>query len=321
MSGPAATAAGTTLTVLAAPPLLLPQDLGRPGWRAAGVPAGGAMDRWALQLANVLAGNASDAVALEWAAGGGVVRFSAPTAFALAGAEVEATLAGRPVAGHRTLHARAGDALAVGRFHAGRFLYLAVAGGIAVPPVLGSGATYLPAALGGLEGRTLRAGDVLPLGAPPGERPDRRCPAELRDPLPPAPGTVRVVRGPQAHLLDAEGWAALLGATFTVSRAADRMGYRLAGPAVPIAADAALPSEPGAAGAIQLPPGGQPIVLMADAPTVGGYPKPAVVCSADLGRLAQRTPGETVRFAEIGVAEAQRLYRRRAVAVWTVGRM
>lgn len=314
--------AAATLTVLTAPPLLLPQDLGRPGYRAAGVPAGGAMDRWALQLANVLVGNVPGAVALEWASGGGMVRFSAPTTLALAGAEVEAALDGAPVEPHRTLRARAGSTLSIGRMRTGRFLYLAVRGGVGVPRVLGSGATYLPASLGGLSGRPLRAGDVLPIGAAaPDEHRDVACPAELRDPLPPAPGTVRVIRGPQAALLGSDGWAALLGATFTVSRAADRMGYRLDGPVIPLAADAALPSEPGVPGAIQLPPAGRPIVLMADAPTVGGYPKPAVVCSADLGRLAQRGPGEPVRFVEIGVEEAQRIYRRRCVAVWTVGRL
>jgi antagonist of KipI len=129
------------------------------------------------------------------------------------------------------------------------------------------------------------------------------------------------VRGPQAALLDDASWRALLGEPFHVAPAADRTGYRLTGPPLAVAADAALPSEPGCPGAVQLPPGGQPIVLMADAPTVGGYPKPLVVCAADLGRLAQRRAGDVVRFAEVDVAAAQRAYRRRRVALWTLAQM
>ena len=122
-------------------------------------------------------------------------------------------------------------------------------------------------------------------------------------------------------MLDDDAWTSLLGAGFTVGRASDRMGYRLEGPPVLATAPRDLPSEPACPGAIQLPPDGRPIVLMADAPTVGGYPKAAVVCSADLGRLAQCPPGAVIRFAAIGVAEAERLYRRRRVAAWTVGEL
>ena len=322
MSPPPAPGAPRTVTVVTPPPLLLVQDPGRTGYRAQGVPASGAMDRWALQLANALVGNEPHAAALEWAGGGGMLRFSVDTTIALAGVDPEAVLGHEVVDAWRVLHAKAGEALSIGRFRTGQFLYVAVRGGLVVPPVLGSAATYLPAGFGGVEGRPLRRGDVLPIGPAAGPPPAALvCPPELCDPLPPEPGTVRVVRAPQAGLLGDDGWAVLLGATFTVSRASDRMGYRLDGPTVPISADVALPSEPSAPGAVQLPPGGQPIVLMADAPTVGGYPKPIAVCSADLGRLAQVRPGETVRFVEVDVAEAQRLYRRRAIAVWTVGQL
>jgi antagonist of KipI len=130
---------------------------------------------------------------------------------------------------------------------------------------------------------------------------------------------VRVVAGPQADLLDDAGWRRLLGTGLVVSAAADRVGYRLAGVAITASSGAStLPSEPGCPGAIQLPPGGDPIVLMADAPTVGGYPKPAVVCSADLGRLAQHPTGAAVRFTLVAVDEAQRLYRRQRVAIHTL---
>lgn len=323
------------LHVVQAPPFLTVQDLGRPGFRHLGIPTGGAMDAWALQAANVLAGNAPHAPALEWALGPGTLRLDRDATLALAGAACDATLAGVPVEPYRTLHARAGDELALGAPRDGRFAYVAVAGGIAVPPVLGSAATYLPAAFGGLLGRRVVNGDALPLGD---AAPCRTlvCPPALRRDLGDgasddasddaggrahAPATIRIVRGPQADALDADGWRALLDATWTVSATADRTGYRLDGPSVPPTVDAARPSEPGCPGAVQLPPNGQPIVLMADAPTVGGYPKPAVVCSADLGRLAQRTPGTPLRLVEVTIEQAQRAHRRRRVAVWTLERL
>ena len=171
---PAGTAgAAGTVTVVTPPPLLLVQDLGRAGYRAQGVPAGGAMDRWALQLANALVGNEPGAPALEWAGGGGMLRFSTDATIALAGVDPEAVLGHEVVDAHRVLHAKAGEGLSIGRFRSGQFLYVAVRGGLVVPPVLGSAATYLPAGLGGVEGRSLRRGDVLPIGPATGPRPTR----------------------------------------------------------------------------------------------------------------------------------------------------
>ena len=318
-------AAAPALRVLRAPPFATVQDLGRPGWRHLGVPAGGAMDPWSLQAANLLAGGTPGAAALEWGVGGGVLHVERDVTIALAGADVEAMLGGRAVGAWRTLRARTGDRLELGAPRRGRFAYLAVGGGLQVPPVLGSAATYLPAAIGGVEGRRLRDGDLLPASEAPGSLGDVICPAELRLAIAgwatsPGESPVRVTDGPQADLLDADGWSRLTGPGLAVSPTGDRTGYRLAGPPiVAAAAGAALPSEPGCPGAIQLPPGGEPIVLMADAPTVGGYAKPAVVVLADLGRLAQHPPGAPVRFTRVSLDEAQRLYRRRRVAVWTLG--
>lgn len=322
--------APATLRVVRAPPFLTVQDLGRPGFRHLGVPAGGAMDPWALQAANVLAGNAPHAAALELALGPCTLRVGRDATLAITGAACDARLGDAPAESWRTLHARAGDELALGAPRGGRFTYVAIAGGVAVPPVLGSAATYLPAAFGGLLGRRVQDGDLLPLGDAPDAPPPLACPPALRrdlgddgaDDAPHGPTTIRVVRGPQADVLDAAAWRTLLDAAWTVSSIADRTGYRLDGPALAPPPDAAArPSEPGCPGAVQLPPNGRPIVLMADAPTVGGYPKPAVVCTADLGRLAQLAPGATLRLAEIAVAQAQRAHRRRRVALFTLERL
>jgi antagonist of KipI len=305
-----------TLEVVDAPPYCTVQDLGRRGLRAAGVPAGGAMDPWTVRAANRLLGNPEDAAVLEWADGGGTLRVLADTHLVLAGAHVAATLGERPVAGRRVFRAPAGSTLRIGQFFAQRFLYIAVRGGIDVPPILGSRSTYLPAQLGGVEGRRLRRGDRLVAGttdAPP--------PVVGRF-LPPEPdaGTsaIRVLAGPQRDLVGDAAWTALLETEWRVSRMSDRTGYRLDGPAVRLPATlGTLPSEPGCPGTVQLPALGYPIVLLADAPTVGGYPKPAVVCTADLSRLAQCRPGDPVRFATIHLDGATALLRAREA--WVAG--
>ncbi len=312
------------LTVLAPPSLLTVQDLGRPGHRAFGLPVGGAMDPWALRAANALVGNSEGAAALEWAVGGGLLRLEGHSSLiALTGADAEATVDGAPLPLNRSIRVPEGARIRIQGLRRGQFLYLAIAGGVDVPVVLGGRGSYLPAGLGGVAGRSLRGGDLVPLAAEPPDLPmaGTTLPEDLRDPLPPPAGFVRLTAGPHAELLDVEGWERLLGTAFTVAVTADRTGYRLSGPPVVTGRLADLPSEPTCPGALQLPPGGQPIVLMADGPTVGGYPTPAVVCAADLGRLAQCAPGTAVRFALTDVTEAQRLYRRRRVAIDTLDRI
>jgi biotin-dependent carboxylase-like uncharacterized protein len=281
------------------------QDLGRPGHRADGVATSGAMDPFALRLANRLVGNADGAAALEWSVGDVVLRCRRATPIAIAGAGGRATIDGEPVPLWTSLAIAAGSALRLEPVPGGRFCCIAVAGGIDVPLVLGSRATYLPARLGGHEGRLLRAGDTLAAGARSGDAAPEGAtvPPSARDDDPAAP--IRIVAAAQGELLGDDGWRALLDAEHRIG-AGDRMGYRLDGPPVPLRAADALPSEGAVAGAIQLPGDGHPIVLMPDGPTVGGYPKPAVVISADLRRLAQRPLGAAIRFALVGVEEAQR---------------
>jgi antagonist of KipI len=297
------------ITVVKAPPYLTVQDLGWSDLRAAGMPVGGAMDRWALATGNLLVGNSRESAVLEWALAGGAIRFERASLIALTGAEVGATMSGKPVQAQAPIAVAAGETLSVERFVRGRFLYIAIAGGVDVPPLLGSRSTYLPAGIGGFEGRRLKTGDVVRFGSSPTPAPRAGRPipgSALVD------GVVRVIPGPQRGLWPDAAWHAFLGSTFTVSPTSDRMGYRLTASAPITGAPADLPSEPTCAGAIQLPPDGHPIVLMADGPTVGGYAKIAAVITADLGRVAQRNPGESVRFREVSVEEAQEAYRELA---------
>lgn len=282
------------------------QDLGRPGHRAAGVPPGGAMDPLALRLANRLVGNDDRCAALEWSVGEAVLRFARDARVAIAGAGARATVDDDPAPLWTSLQARRGSVLRLEPAPGGRFAYVALDGGIDVPVVLGSRATYLPARLGGLEGRLLRAGDALPLGTPVAAfPPEGACVAEALRPSYDPARSIRVVAAAQAEALDDDGWRVLLAGAHSIG-SGDRMGYRLDGPAMrPRAADA-IPSEGACPGAVQLPGDGHPIVLMPDGPTVGGYVKPAVVAAADLAALAQRPAGAPVRFALVDADEARR---------------
>ncbi|MBS0633343.1 MAG: biotin-dependent carboxyltransferase [Verrucomicrobia bacterium] len=273
------------------------QDLGRPGHRGAGVPLSGAMDPVALRVANFLVGNAENAAALEFVLVGPELEFSQDTVVALGGVEWEGLPSWQPVA------VRAGERVKIGAAKRGCRGYLAVAGGIAVDPVMGSRSTYLRGGFGGFQGRALHDGDVLPLPAVTRQLGDhwridaRVLPAYSAHPV------VRVLRGAQTD----EFGAALFGAEFKVSPQSDRMGLRLSGAALVRSSKVDLISSAVAPGTVQVPPDGQPIVLMADAQTIGGYPQAAHVISVDLPLMAQLRPGDTVKFAEVSLAEAQKL--------------
>jgi antagonist of KipI len=308
------------ITISRAPPYLAVQDSGRKRARASGVPQGGAMDSFALAAANVLAGNSPDTAGLEWALGGGSIRFERDTVFVLAGAKAQATLSGQSVAPCTTIYARSGDELAIERISSGRFLYIAISGGIDVPILLGSRSTYLPGRFGGYDGRTLKHADTLALGAPPSRAPAPGCHCAA-DLIPRYEmGIVHVTRGTHADLFDEATWHLFTDSEYRVSSASDRTGYRLEGPALrnPVGT---LPSEAGCPGSIQVPGDGFPIALMADAPTVGGYPKIAVVSEADLPIIAQRSPGETIRFELITIEQSQRALRRRASDLQTISQL
>lgn len=276
------------------------QDLGRRGHRGAGVPLSGAMDPFALRVANALVGNAENTAALEFALVGPAVEFSEDALVALGGAACEG------VASWQQWTVRRGERLDLGACVRGARGYLAVAGGLEVERVLGSCSTYVRGAFGGVEGRALRDGDVLRVNAPgravhdaaAGWHIDRRIlPAYSSEP------TVRIVLGAQA----VDAGDRLFGEAFTVSSRSDRMGLRL-DPATPWELPRLdLLSAAVAPGTIQAPPDGHPLVLMADAQTIGGYPQVGHAIAVDLPLLAQLRPGDRVRFAEVALDEAHRL--------------
>jgi antagonist of KipI len=308
------------ITVTRAPPYLTVQDSGRKHARASGVPQGGAVDSFALAAANALAGNSLDAAGLEWALGGGIIRFERDVVFALTGAKAQAMLSGRSVAPYTTVYARSGEEVVIDRISSGRFLYIAVSGGIDVPVVLGSRSTYLPGRFGGYLGRTLKHGDALALGPPPSRTPAAgfHCAAEV---LPRYEmGIVHITHGTHSDLFDEATWRSFTGNEYKVAAASDRTGYRLEGPALrnPVGT---LPSEAGCPGSIQVPGDGFPIALMADAPTVGGYPKIAVIAEADLPIIAQRSPGESMRFELLTIEQSQRALRRRTSDLHTISQL
>jgi antagonist of KipI len=305
------------IRVLVAPPFATVQDQGRTGHRAAAVPPSGAMDPLALEVGNALLGNPASAAAIECALGGCELRFERRTTVALTGAAVEARLGDRPVSEWTALVAEAGDVLHVARPTSGAWYYIGIGGGIAVPPILGSRSTCLPARFGGLDGRVVRKGDVLPCGAESTAAPkvDRAAPAALRTL---ASEPIGVVPGPARGHLRAGEWDRFLASEFRLSASVSRMGYRFEGPQLAIDAPADLASAPACPGAVQLPAGGTPIVLFNDGPTVGGYPIIAVVASAHLGRLAQRQPGSVVRFQELTPAQARASFQQQRQAVTTL---
>ena len=280
------------------------QDLGRTGWQRFGVTTAGAMDRLALHIANRLAGNPPGLPAIELPLQGGAFAVQADSLrFALAGADAALTIDGQPAAAWRSHRVRRGQLIRIGAIRDGVYAYLAVAGGFDLAPVLGSCSTHVRSGMGGLGGRTLCAGDPLPLraAAAPG-RVELALPAGERPPL---RRTIRVVLGPQEDYFTEAGIATLLGSSYEVTMQADRMGIRLAGARIEHAKGYNIISDGIAIGSIQVPGAGEPIVLMADRQSTGGYPKIATVITADVPSVAQCPPGGTLRFAAVSVEDAQ----------------
>ena len=285
------------------------QDAGRPDWTHLGVPVGGACDPWSLAVANLLVGNDAGAAAVEMTLVGGTFAVRTPVTVGLAGADMGGVVreSGRPLATGRTHLLEQGWTIAFpgvtdSTARSGARAYLAMPGGVDVPSVLGSASTALGAGFGGIDGRRLQAGDVVRAREPkalPGH--EAAWPALDDDPLAAADSNpIRVLPGP------ASGLAAILRSEWTVGAASDRVGLRLEGPPpLPAASSGEMLSHGVVRGAIQLPPGGGPIVLLADHQTTGGYPIAAVVITADHPRLGQLRPGSKVRFTATTIDDAR----------------
>jgi antagonist of KipI len=283
------------------------QDLGRFGHLRSGIPPSGPVDVPAFVVANRLVGNADGAAGLECTLLG--PRFTAETSCAIAatGADAPVTVNGAPAPSWTTVVLSPGDVVRIGAARTGVRLYVAFSGGLDVPVVLGSRSTYLRGRLGGLDGRSLRRDDVLRLFPAPVPR-VRALPADQVPPIEAEP-EIRVVLGPQADRFTAEGIAALLGGPYEMLPQSDRMGARMSGPRIAHTRGHDIISDGIALGSIQVPGDGQPIVLLVDRQSTGGYTKVATVVSFDIARIGQVKPGHRVRFRAVDVPEAHRLRR------------
>lgn len=304
------------------------QDRGRTGHQRQGIPVAGAMDELSLRLANLLVGNDEDAAALELTLIGPTLRFDEQALIALGGADFGASVDGVHIPPWRPVCVAAGAIVTADSAVRGCRAYLAVAGGVAVPCVLGSRSTYVRASLGGLGGRALRRGDLVPVGS--SSPLSARIAAAILEDAPaakvvvgrwgPAPmlmpfygsgKAIRVIEGEHARMLTSPSVERLWNTEFRVGAQSDRMGYRLEGPPLELAQPIEILSEAVTFGTMQLPPGGSPIVLMADRQTTGGYPRVGEVASVDLPLVAQLKPGDRLRFRPVSLDEAQRLYLAR----------
>jgi len=288
------------------------QDRGRKGWRQFGVPSSGPMDVFAFHAANILAGNPRECAVVEIGLGDVTFQTMQDCVIAVTGMGYKLSVYIWDFSLWSSFFVRAGWKFTFNKTDNGMWAYLAVSGGFQTQPMLGSRSTYLHGHFGGLEGRQLQAGDVIRTGTlshlsyelAARTFPEEKRPAYTQNP------TIDVIMGPQTNYFTDESVETSLSSEYSVSLTSDRMGYRLEGPALIYRNKTELISEGMTFGTIQVPPSGQPIVMMADCPTTGGYPKIGVVASADVPLLAQCVPNKSrIRFRETTVAKAQEKYR------------
>ena len=286
------------------------QDRGRYGYQRSGMPTAGAMDTFALRAANALLGNDDNAACIEITVLGPRIELLADTHVAVTGANVSPRLDGEPIPMWQAVPVSKGSRLEFRSPKDGMRAYLAVGGGIDVPQVMGSRATYMKAAIGGIEGRPLRAGDILnALASEATGSPNTLALSKEEVPTYGSSHVLRVVLGPQKQAFTQRGIDTFINSTYAVSINSDRMGYRLEGEPIEHTDGPDVISDGTPLGAIQVPGDGQPIILLADRGTTGGYTKIATVISSDLSKVAQAMPGHTVAFRSVSVEEAQAAYR------------
>jgi antagonist of KipI len=282
------------------------QDLGREGYGPAAVSPSGAADPVALRLGNRLVGNSDSAAALEMTLLGGTFRFPDGAFAALAGSDFSATLNGAAVQTWSSFEIRSGETLRLGSTANGARCYLCFAGGIAAPLLLGSASTHLLSGTGGWEGRALRTGDLLPIGANLRPFRKRRISAGLIKKLT-AARKIRVTSGPQANWFSASSLRTFYSEAYRVGDQSNRMGLRLQGPALTQRSAREMITEGVSLGAVQVTSGGMPIILFVEQQTTGGYPKIANVISADLHRIGQLCPHDEIQFEQVSLETARRL--------------
>jgi biotin-dependent carboxylase-like uncharacterized protein len=289
------------------------QDFGRFGFQRFGISASGAMDNVAMSLANALVGNPLGAAVIEMAlVGAGFTVEADGCRIAVAGGDFPLLVNGRPAEPWAAHDLARGDRLKLGLARAGARCYLAVAGGFAIEPVLGSCSTHSRSAIGGLDGGPLKKGDALPLNRAASDGSLLELPS---DHIPRAGGPLRVLLGPQDDAFSPAGIETFLSSAYTISQKADRMGCQLEGPVIEHRGGFNIVSDGIMNGSIQVPGNGRPIVLLADRQSTGGYPKIATVIGPDLYRLAQRRPGDIVHFRSVSEEEAANIARRHAEAM------
>jgi antagonist of KipI len=289
------------------------QDLGRWGFQASGVPVAGPMDEYSHRLANRLVGNSPSAAALEITLIGPELVAYGDVTCAVAGATFELQAGGASVPMHTAFTLRAGDRLKFAQRSRGARASLAARGGFDVAPVFGSRSTSLISTMGPFDGRALKAGDFLPIATAATIAAASIDGAAVQLPLPDGGATLRVIPGPQQAFFTAQAYETLYGSRYVVTPQSNRMGYRLSGPTLQHATRADILSDATPLGTLQVPASGQPILLMADRQTTGGYPKIGIVISADVPLAGQLAPGDWVEFAPCSrdaAVEALRLRHR-----------
>ena len=302
----------SSFLILEAGPLTTIQDLGRPGFLRYGIPPSGPVDLASFLFANRLVGNPDPAAALECTLIGPRLEMRGATVLAVTGADMPVAVNDREIPRWAAVPVHTGDVVKLGSARRGVRAYVAFRRGIDVPLALGSRATYLRGTLGGFHGRQLKKGDLLNLCPPtPAAGPMRE--RRVRPEVIPSFGDeeeVRVVLGPQADRFTREGIDTFLSERYEVTPQSDRMGVRLKGPAIAHARGHDIISDGIPLGGIQVVGDGQPIILLVDRQSTGGYPKVATVCSFDIGRVGQAKPGQRLRFKAVTVPEAHALLKQ-----------
>ncbi len=293
------------------------QDLGRRGYGEMGIPESGALDTYSLRIANLLVGNDESEAGLEITVMGPTLEMLDDAVIAVCGGDLMPSVNGEPLPMWESVGVHRGDRLAFLALRSGCRAYLAVAGGVRVPWVLGSKSTYVQGKLGGYEGRPLRMGDLIETGAPKtrlsglaGRKTPTRAVPQYG-----SKQQIRVVIGPQDDYFSRQGIETFLSSEYMLTPDANRLGYKLEGPRIEHGRALDNISDPSPLGGIQVPPGGKPIILLVERGTVGGYTKIATVVSVDIAALGQAKPGDGLRFVSISISDARRLYREREAVI------